>query len=237
MNVLSFSILRALEISFSILFKKLHWFIFPIILFVFAEHYEIFISYFNLQEWWNNQLKDKNFIYILISFEFVIALMARVIFTQIALNLTIENSNKNYWTFIPRFMVFLKFIIASIIYYLLIIIGFIFFVYPGIVFLLRLQFYKYYIVEYNAGIIESFKASWNITTNEKIKLFFFIFVMIIIFHSTVLLKRLTLVTNLNEIFLLIPLFVALLLAFGTLVQANVYCQLKPQIEPIEDETL
>ena len=237
MNVFSFSILRALEFSVCTLFKKLHWFIFPIILFVFAEHYEIFISYFNLQEWWENQLKYQNSIYILIWFEFIVGFVARVIFTQIALNLTIENSNKNYWAFIPRFMVFLKFIIASLIYYLLIIIGFIFFVYPGIVFLLRLQFYKYYIVEYNAGIIESFKASWNITTNEKIKLFFLAIIMIIISHSIVLFYNLTLTIKLNEIFLLIPLFAALLLAFEALVQANVYCQLKPQIKPIEDKIL
>ena len=235
MNVLSFSILRALKFSVCTLFKKLYWFILPIILFVFSEHYEIFISYFNLQEWWADQLKCHNFIYILISFEIVIGFVAKVLFTQIALNLTIENSKKNYWAFIPRFMVFLKFIIASLIYYLLITIGFIFFIYPGIVFLLRLQFYKYYIVEYNAGIIESFKASWNITTNEKIKLFFLAVVMIIISHSIVLFYSLTSNMNLNEIFLLIPLYAALLLAFETLVRANVYCQLKPQIEPIEDE--
>ena len=116
MNVLSFLILRALEFSVCTLFKKLYWFILPIILFIFAEHYDFFISYFNLQEWWANQLKYQNSIYILISFEFIIGFVARVLFTQIALNLTIENSKNNYRVFIPRFMVFLKFIIASLIY-------------------------------------------------------------------------------------------------------------------------
>lgn len=61
--------------------------------------------------------------------------------------------------------------IAYIIFCIVIIIGVILFIVPGVYLALRLQFFAAAIVEENAGIIESFQKSWEITKGSSLKLF------------------------------------------------------------------
>ena len=240
MNVLSFSILRAFEFSICTLLKKLHWFILPIILFIFFEHSETFIfimlSPFKLQQLWTAQLDSEMFMYIAGGVAIFISFLLRVLFIQIALNLAIKDLQKSFWNQIPHFIVFIKFFFATILYYLMVTIGFILFIYPGIVLCLRLQFYEFFIVEYNAGIIEAFKASWNITQNEKLKLFFLAIIIATVTYSIVSYSSFTEEMNIYLILVLTPFIAGLLLAFEKLFRAHVYFQLKPQIVPEEDLT-
>ena len=72
------------------------------------------------------------------------------------------------------------FIATYIIYSLIVLIGLVLFIIPGIYLGIRFQFYLAFIVEDNCGIIESFKRSWNITKGCSMKLFVLGLIMILI---------------------------------------------------------
>lgn len=64
-----------------------------------------------------------------------------------------------------------NFIIASILRTVIIIAGLIFFIVPGIIFSIKLQFSEYLIVDKNVDAIDSIKQSWEMTKGVKWNLF------------------------------------------------------------------
>lgn len=74
----------------------------------------------------------------------------------------------------------LTYIIANIIYSLIVCIGIIFFIVPGVYLGLRLQFFICLIVEEDAGIIDSLKRSWEITDGHTMNLLFLFLAQIVI---------------------------------------------------------
>ncbi|MDR0572810.1 MAG: glycerophosphoryl diester phosphodiesterase membrane domain-containing protein [Tannerella sp.] len=72
------------------------------------------------------------------------------------------------------------FIPAYILFSIIISIGFALLIIPGIYLMLRLQFFYASMVDENAGIIESFKRSWEITKGHTLGLFILMFIMILI---------------------------------------------------------
>lgn len=72
----------------------------------------------------------------------------------------------------------LKYLVASIIYSIIIVVGLGLLIIPGIYLGLRLQFYQAFIVEENSGIIESLKKSWEITRGQTLQLFWLSLTMI-----------------------------------------------------------
>ncbi len=234
MNIFSFSILDALSFALRTLVKKLHWFILPMIICMFFEYIghwaTLMLKVLSLPQEFITLLKSDVFIY---SIEALALAIGGVIAVQIALNLSTEDSQGKFWNQFPRFMIFVKMSFATAIYYSMVIIGYILLIYPGIILQLRFQFYDFYIVEYDCGIIESFKASWNITYNEKWKLFFFVIIFVLIGYSS---RIFLLLAGKINIFLLLSsifLFLAIFTVFKVLVKASIYKQLKPQVDPIE----
>ena len=75
----------------------------------------------------------------------------------------------------------LSFLVAYIILGIIITIGVILFIAPGIYLGLRLQFFYAFIVDDDAGIIDSFKRSWNITKGYSLKLFILFLIMLLIY--------------------------------------------------------
>lgn len=71
-------------------------------------------------------------------------------------------------------------LIASLIMTCLIAIGTCLFIIPGIYLGLRLQFFTIFIVEEDAGIIESLKRSWEITQGQTMSLFMLALVMMLV---------------------------------------------------------
>ncbi|MFA6608811.1 MAG: hypothetical protein WCT07_02785 [Candidatus Paceibacterota bacterium] len=75
----------------------------------------------------------------------------------------------------------LNYIIASVLYGLIVSLGFIAFVLPGIYLAVRLSFYKFFVVEHeNMSAIDSLKESMKITANNFWKLLGFMVVLIAI---------------------------------------------------------
>jgi uncharacterized membrane protein len=64
-----------------------------------------------------------------------------------------------------------NFMLASIIRGFIVLVGFILFIVPGIIFSIKLQFYEYFIVDKKMDAIDSLKASWELTKGVKWNLF------------------------------------------------------------------
>lgn len=82
---------------------------------------------------------------------------------------------KELWAY-PQYL--LRMIGASIIYCLILVLGFILLIIPGIYLAIRLQFYSYYIIDKDAGAIDSLKMSWKATEKNVINLFLFALLLI-----------------------------------------------------------
>lgn len=65
----------------------------------------------------------------------------------------------------------LRFFLAAVLYVLVVLVGLILCVIPGIYWGIKYYFFAYYIVEKDMGIIESFKASGDLTLESKLDLF------------------------------------------------------------------
>lgn len=72
----------------------------------------------------------------------------------------------------------ITFFVAYLFMSIIIIFGFCLFIIPGIYLGLRLQFFMAFIVEEDAGIIESLKRSWEITRGQVMSLFWLMLAMI-----------------------------------------------------------
>lgn len=73
---------------------------------------------------------------------------------------------------------FVNLLVSSILFGLIVGVGFILLIVPGIYLALRLQFYSYYVVDKNAGITDSLKMSWETTRGKVLDLFFFVLLLI-----------------------------------------------------------
>ena len=71
-------------------------------------------------------------------------------------------------------------LIADLLFSLLLIVGLICFIIPGIYLYLRFQFFAQFIVDENAGIIESLKKSWNLTEGHELSLFLLMLAQLLI---------------------------------------------------------
>lgn len=60
---------------------------------------------------------------------------------------------------------------ATIIMTIIVLVGLLFFIIPGVYLGIRLQFYQAFIVEENAGIIDSLRRSWEVTKGQAWPLF------------------------------------------------------------------
>lgn len=74
------------------------------------------------------------------------------------------------WAY-PQYL--LRMIGASIVYGIIVGVGLILLVVPGIYLAIRLQFYSYYIVDKNAGAMDSLRMSWKATDKNVINIFLF----------------------------------------------------------------
>jgi uncharacterized membrane protein len=73
-----------------------------------------------------------------------------------------------------------SFLIATILFGILIIIGLALLVVPGIYLIVRLQYFYAFMADEKTGIIESFKKSWEITKGQSLKLFLLMLLMLLI---------------------------------------------------------
>lgn len=83
----------------------------------------------------------------------------------------VDNRRADFADLTSVYPLFFPYAISSILYSLIVTLGLIFFIIPGIILAIRYQFFGYYIVDKKAGIIDSLKLSWNNTKGVTGSLF------------------------------------------------------------------
>jgi uncharacterized membrane protein len=72
-----------------------------------------------------------------------------------------------------NFILILKYIASSIIFFLIFLVGLLLLVVPGIIFAIRFSLYPYILVDKNVGPIEALKESWRITKGNALRILVF----------------------------------------------------------------
>lgn len=122
--------------------------------------------------------------------------------TNISLGFAFDNKAKMR-NFMATPTQYIRFFFGYIIYYVCTVIGLILFIIPGIVFAVTFQFYDFFILRYNAGILEAFRESAKLTSGYRLKLFGFDI-------ATLLFRALGLLAFCMGIYITIPISVATL---------------------------
>ena len=81
---------------------------------------------------------------------------------KISLNFC-DHKKNSFSTLFSQYKLFFTYLLTTILYYLIVLLGFVFFIIPGIYLAIRFVFFEYLIVDKKMGIIESLKESWKIT--------------------------------------------------------------------------
>ena len=114
---------------------------------------------------------------------FIVAMIVGI--SIIAVSLSIENNKKPVFEDLTKsfksYKIFLNYILSSLLYTVIVILGTILLILPGIYLAVRLSFYRYIVVEKeNIGVIDALKESMKITQNRFWKIFGFMLVLILI---------------------------------------------------------
>jgi len=102
-------------------------------------------------------------------FVFLVSCILFVGYTKIFLNLYDQKPVSvgmlfQYWRLVP------KYFIASLIFLAIVCFGLMLFIIPGLIWALRFMFFNYFIIDKNAGIIESLRSSYNLTRGYTVEL-------------------------------------------------------------------
>lgn len=100
----------------------------------------------------------------------VITLVINLGFIKIALQLH-DNQPVQLSMLFSQYRFLIKYLLASIIYSLIVLVGFLLLIIPGIIFAIRFKYYSYLIVDQGLGPIEALRQSWRMTKGNVWNLF------------------------------------------------------------------
>ena len=110
---------------------------------------------------------------VMIRFGYVIAVaLVEISIINVALKMA-RGGEAKFDHLISAMPVFIKYLIASLLYYMLIFAGFLLLVIPGIYLAIKYGFYGYLIVDEDLDPLEAFKMSARMTDGIKLELFFY----------------------------------------------------------------
>lgn len=160
------SLKSPLDDAIEIFFKRLYLFLPFILLFFFSNYAPYYV-----QEKGNfNELLQMQIIIV----SLITYVYATITTVKISLKASVKApvSLKDYFDALPRFF---SLFIASLAYVVVIVIGLILLIVPGIYFSIKYMFYSYFIVDQKMGPFAALKASADLTRGKILK-FFFIFI-------------------------------------------------------------
>ncbi len=97
----------------------------------------------------------------------------------IVLNI-LDGKKTKYVDLFSKYEFFVNYLIGTVLYALMMFLGFVLLIVPGIIVAVRFPFFGYFIVEKKMGPIEALKSSWEATKGNSVKLYLFGFLNAII---------------------------------------------------------
>lgn len=167
-----FSIGAKLKFGWNAMKEHLFFFIIVMIVGVILQASPGFFSNWStLQEQtgYNTDLPQWLLILLAIIFFFV-SLIINLGFINISLDF-VDGKKANFWHLFNQYKKVFSYLVALIIYIIVVAVGFIFFVVPGLYLAVRLSLFPYFIVDKDVGPIHALKLSSDATTGAKWDLF------------------------------------------------------------------
>ncbi len=160
-----FSIKEAVKLGFKVAKKNILFFLGIFVI-------TIFIS--SIGNSLQSNLEEQMLLFTLVSLIFwVISIILDMGILRINLKFIDSKKPKYKDLFVLNWKAILNYILSSILVGLIVLIGFILLIVPGIILAIRLQYSGYLIVDKNLGAIEAIKKSWKITKGNAWHLFAF----------------------------------------------------------------
>ncbi len=98
---------------------------------------------------------------------------------KISLNFYDDKKN-SFLTLFSAYKLFFIYLLATILYTLIVFLGFILLIIPGVYLAIRFSFFEYFIIDKKMGVIKSLKESWKITKGNFWGLLAFMFIVAVI---------------------------------------------------------
>ncbi len=109
----------------------------------------------------------------------VFQVLVNISLNKIALTFA-DNKKISFDEVFKSYNVFLNYIIGNFLFGVIVFLGFMFFIVPGVIFALRLQFVPYLIIDKNLDAVSAVKHSWEMTRSHTLDLLGFLAVSILI---------------------------------------------------------
>ncbi len=84
---------------------------------------------------------------------------------KVALNFC-DNKENSFATLFSQYKLFFVYFLASVLYFIIVFLGIILLIIPGVYLAIRFIFFEYFIIDKKMGIVESLKESWKITQGK-----------------------------------------------------------------------
>lgn len=168
-----FSISEAIKFGWEV-FKKKPWFLIGVILVIF------FIN--SIPNTITEQLRsdDYSLILALIGLAFwILNMLVSLGGIKISLALT-DGKKAEFADLFNGYSLLINFILASILYALIVVFGMVLLIVPGIIFAIMFHFYSYLIVDKNMSPVDALKESKKLTSGSKWQLFLFGLVLLLL---------------------------------------------------------
>ena len=104
---------------------------------------------------------------------FIFSIFIEIVFIKATLNICDGDRAHMDDSLFFSLPLFFKFLLASVLYSLIVTVGFLLLIVPGIYFMIKYQFVLYLIVDKNMDVAQAFSMSSQITNGVKWQLFFF----------------------------------------------------------------
>ena len=111
---------------------------------------------------------------------FIVSIVSSIFAVKIGLRLYNNEKIGSYDFLAFNLSTFFKFLLAYILYTIMILIGVILLIVPGVYLAIKYQFFQFLIVDKNMDVIESFKESGRITNGSKWNLFVLALIFLVI---------------------------------------------------------
>ncbi|EKE11756.1 MAG: hypothetical protein ACD_15C00027G0005 [uncultured bacterium] len=170
-----FSIEEAISAGWEIL-KNNFWFILGLQMIVFALNLFPELADFVFEDFSSMEIP---LLMIGVGF-FILQIIVNIGMIKIFLGLHDKKQERNVGDLFSGVDHFLDYIIGGIVYVVIVAVGFILLIVPGIIWSIKYQFFAYLIIDKNMGPLEALKESARMTKGQKMNLFIFSLVAILL---------------------------------------------------------